>query len=688
MPVQQFMDSFFDSTKATCDKPEDGAKNWQTHFKSLGTFTSGIDICSSIRELITKSGAVPGMKVLQAWEEPNVTQSKTTLALFSNEDLLDATTPRSQLESMQLCITIKLTKQKPSEGKLSKRDEHKQYCNVSFGFKDGKKGCHRCRDELLSHAKTLLNHQHRTHAFMIHIADPHARLIRFDRDGAIVSQRFNYREHGGLLEFLWRYSTSSEEARGKDPTVTRATATEAALANEKLARWNHKNHNDRPVYKLTVQDQKPSGSDERKKMEVLVSTPVARPSSVTGRATKGYVGYDLGSGNLVFVKDSWRSTDPSMVKESDTLRTINSAGITEGVPVILCGDDLEGRWQSTYTTEYSHGIWNLEQQRSGDRRIHTRFVTDKVGTPLEDFRTSKDFLKAFYDAFLVHETVYQKCNIFHCDINLGNILVTANGKGFLNDWDLARTVEDIESGPERTFRTGTWRFMSAYVMARPKKYHALQDDIESFYWVAAFIIMFFLNNNWTQEYLKSVAESVFDERTVGLRKDGEVIGGPGKISNVMFSAPISHLPLRVHDNQPLTRFILQGRPLISSQYDREATVRDDFVMKTTERDMERDIYFAIKERASSDPLRNHEAFKSLLIETLQSEGWPTNDSAHDYLKDVERKGVAKRKADELDDRYSTVHYRDGHRMGVKCKVKKGKEKMTRMNARSKDYLSI
>ncbi|KAF9554508.1 hypothetical protein CPC08DRAFT_602894, partial [Agrocybe pediades] len=394
-------------------------------------------------------------------------------------------------------------------------------------LEDGTEGCALCKDELVSHAKALLNYQHRTHVFIVHMVDPYARLIRFDRDGAIVSARFDYREHGEiLLEFLWKFSNATSEARGRDPTVMRATVEEAALAREKLAKW-FKYHK-RPVYKLLIRDKELGGSTERKKMEVLVFSPVFRQLSLVGGATKGYVGYDPGTDKIVFVKDAWRSVDPSMIKETNTLRAINSAGITKGVPVLLCGDDLEGRWQSTITAEYSQKEWNIGGHFKGiGRRIHTRFVTDKVGRSIEKFKASKDFLKALFDAFRAHKVVYDKCQILHCDISVGNILVTADGKGFLNNWEQARSIENIVSGPHRDFRTGTWRFMSASLLLRPKKIHTLQDDIESFFWVPAYMILCFLKHNWTSQ-AKLIMESVYDERQSNVRTDGIVLGGTGK----------------------------------------------------------------------------------------------------------------------------------------------------------------
>ncbi|KAF9554513.1 hypothetical protein CPC08DRAFT_173440 [Agrocybe pediades] len=186
-------------------------------------------MCNSIRDLIANSEAIPGMKISPAWEESDEKghlQSKSTLALFPEEDMASATTSQSQLESMQLCITTKLIKQ------LRRQD--------SLSALQGRTGLP-CED--------TFNYQQKTHVFVIHMADPCARLIRFDRDGAIISASFNYRDRGDLLlEFLWRFSNSNEETKGRDPTAIRATAAESALAKEKLARWIPNENHERPLY--------------------------------------------------------------------------------------------------------------------------------------------------------------------------------------------------------------------------------------------------------------------------------------------------------------------------------------------------------------------------------------------------------------------------------------------------------
>jgi len=53
---------------------------------------------------------------------------------------------------------------------------------------------------------------------------------------------------------------------------------------------------------------------------------------------------------------------------------------------------------------------------------------------------------AHTDAFLI-------CGILHRDISAGNILLSLEGTGILNDWDMARKVKDIRAGPRQPGRT-------------------------------------------------------------------------------------------------------------------------------------------------------------------------------------------------------------------------------------------
>jgi len=54
---------------------------------------------------------------------------------------------------------------------------------------------------------------------------------------------------------------------------------------------------------------------------------------------------------------------------------------------------------------------------------------------------------------IAHTDVFLICGILHRDISAGNILLSLEGTGILNDWDMARKVKDIQAGPRQPGRT-------------------------------------------------------------------------------------------------------------------------------------------------------------------------------------------------------------------------------------------
>ncbi|KAI5885957.1 uncharacterized protein SCHCODRAFT_02592584 [Schizophyllum commune H4-8] len=81
-----------------------------------------------------------------------------------------------------------------------------------------------------------------------------------------------------------------------------------------------------------------------------------------------------------------------------------------------------------------------------------------------------------------------------------------NKRGILIDWDLcaptpspADIAEDptlnllaqLPSRSGRPDRTGTWLFMSSMLLKTPGKLHTVQDDLESLFWVALYMILLY-----------------------------------------------------------------------------------------------------------------------------------------------------------------------------------------------------
>ena len=78
--------------------------------------------------------------------------------------------------------------------------------------------------QITSYAAELCARQHRMHCFSIFICAYYARLIRWDRAGAIVSERFDFvRNPEWLFSFFWRYSHATDPQRGFDLTIVKAS---------------------------------------------------------------------------------------------------------------------------------------------------------------------------------------------------------------------------------------------------------------------------------------------------------------------------------------------------------------------------------------------------------------------------------------------------------------------------------
>ncbi|TFY63093.1 hypothetical protein EVG20_g6468, partial [Dentipellis fragilis] len=98
--------------------------------------------------------------------------------------------------------------------------------------KTGSKEATESRGQMIAYASAQLTMQFRQFCFSISIINgDEARLMRWDRGGAIVSERFNFvKDPAPLLEFFWRFNHLSPEQRGMDPSVSPATAEEVAMA--------------------------------------------------------------------------------------------------------------------------------------------------------------------------------------------------------------------------------------------------------------------------------------------------------------------------------------------------------------------------------------------------------------------------------------------------------------------------
>ncbi|KAJ8523315.1 hypothetical protein ONZ45_g145 [Pleurotus djamor] len=382
--------------------------------------------------------------------------------------------------------------------------------------------------------------QHRTHIFMLFVFHPYARLIRWDRSGIIITEKFSYVDNClFMVDFFWCFSQVSEAQRGCDMTVTLASKEEATHTRKYLFAWAPLDGVCRDIYKISVPSE---GSETRC---FLAWNALAEPSSLFGRGTKGWPALEVKSGlngpelstKPVFVKEQWRGK--SVAKEVDKLKLLNKAGV-DFVPTLVCGGNLDGDFQTTWLHDHSEASWRVASKNSKNNkkaakmemRIHVRLVTAEVGSSLDCFVDSRQMLSAVYDAFKGHKQAYTKCGLLHRDISGGNILILPSGKGLLIDWDFAVLIDEIKL-PKNRERTGTWPFMSIDLLSGLSKLHTVRDDIESFFWVVLFYGLHFIRSTESKDphQLKEKIKLIF----YTCNRYGEELPSGGTYKSLLFS---------------------------------------------------------------------------------------------------------------------------------------------------------
>lgn len=300
----------------------------------------------------------------------------------------------------------------------------------------------------VAYATEACSRQHRLFYFSVCLSGCFARLIRWDRAGAIATRAFDIRRTPQpLCEFLWRFSHATNEMRGYDPTVEWATKSEetrfAAALRVKLA---HELEDDERVETALSEHYQPGavaairvfGSDNAVE-RVLVSRPVKAPLSMASRATRGYWAVTADD-DVVFLKDTWRYYVDGLEQEGKILARLLKLGVRNIPEMGLHGDVPQGD-KSLLRVDPSfescppdgeclccfHGapfssrvanLMDLDVQRTrtdryqcrpwsctGGRRmvviphVHYRLILRTVGFGLEHFDGTHELLHATFNAY-------------------------------------------------------------------------------------------------------------------------------------------------------------------------------------------------------------------------------------------------------------------------------------------------
>jgi len=266
------------------------------------------------------------------------------------------------------------------------------------------KAAYKISGQLIPYATSIDRRQFRVFSFSVVLFGEIGRLLRWDRCGIIFTKSFNwYEQQDTLFDFLWRLNYLSDVDRGYDTTVTSVPDDEADAALLKLRAYpgleklEYKN-----LHKFLVRD---DGTPKGRVKYYITAGPIWDSQSLFGRSTLGYIGYDMETTNLVYLKDFWRTDLPGIQKEGDVYRELHSAQVSNIARLGLAGD--VPRTPGSVDTEPGD-VQRTRTQAFGDCRgqarvgpyVHYRLVLETLGRPLTTFKSTRQLCEVIRDAII------------------------------------------------------------------------------------------------------------------------------------------------------------------------------------------------------------------------------------------------------------------------------------------------
>ncbi|KAG1851071.1 hypothetical protein DFJ58DRAFT_661802 [Suillus subalutaceus] len=239
--------------------------------------------------------------------------------------------------------------------------------------------------QITNYTAAQLGTQFRTHTFSVLIMHDRARIIRWDREGAIVTSTIDYNNQSDLADFFHHYARASPEMRGVDTSVMLAGDEEADLARSQL-----NIPNTTCMFKVDVPNVKGSGL-----LTLVFPQPVTKSHSPVGRWTCTCPAFDLVNKKLMMFKDSWRVSLPNVLPEGETYKLLMLHKVSH-IPNCIAYHDVPPSiaQQSTQTAKFGSTKWARPHLPLTPHTLH-RLVLDIVGKKLTDFESSCQAFMSF-----------------------------------------------------------------------------------------------------------------------------------------------------------------------------------------------------------------------------------------------------------------------------------------------------
>ena len=317
------------------------------------------------------------------------------------------------------------------------------------------------RGQITAYATAQLGKQFRLFAFSVVIVGEMARIIRWDRAGAVVTEAFDYVQKPRLLaDFFKRFASLPPEGRGLDTSVTLldeekvypevdpSTLVAARKALDLLL--------ENSLFRIQVPV---SDSSKDLKPRFYIGGRPPCPHSLIGRSTRAWKVFDEVEKRVAFLKDTWRIDADDIDPEGITYRKLHENNVSNIATVDASGD-VGGK---TMTHSLMDEPWSKVKEKITGH-IHYRLALKEVGISLKLFRNTRQLVIVIRDCIQgktlltlrgVGLTIItalgealSKANILHRDFSVGNVIIflDENGnfvRGLLIDWDLSKDINKM-----------------------------------------------------------------------------------------------------------------------------------------------------------------------------------------------------------------------------------------------------
>ena len=208
-----------------------------------------------------------------------------------------------------------------------------------------------------------------------------ARLIRWDRSGAIVTEEIKYDEEPYLAQFFRRYYKAPPHIRGVDSTVVLLNDDGDEYSSARTALGLDLGI---PLVKISVP------CLNKPEQWFITGAPTAAAYIPPERSTRGFVAYDVSRNKAVYLKDTWRVEQAGIEIEGDIYHLLAEHNVPHIAHCLAAGDIAD---HSTHTHEHGECNWACSTTPF-IRRRHYRLVLDVVGNLLTNFSSSFEMVRA------------------------------------------------------------------------------------------------------------------------------------------------------------------------------------------------------------------------------------------------------------------------------------------------------